>query len=233
MDESHIGLNAQHLGDSDDRCCAAAPLASVFLPDRADLVRRAFRLECITIGWMVIEAAVAVWSGLRAGSVSLMAFGIDSVIEIASAVVLLWRLHVELRRGRRFAEPAERLAARTASGLLFALAIYVVLAAAWQIWTRSGQSFSLPGLAVTALAMPVMYVLAKQKIAVAKELGSRAMRADAMESVTCGWLSLVVVAGLIVQGLTGAWWVDAMASAGITWFLVKEGWEAWTGDCCC
>ena len=81
--------------------------------------------------------------------------------------------------------------------------------------------------------MPVMYVLAKQKIAVAKELGSRAMRADAMESVTCGWLSLVVVAGLIVQGLTEAWWVDAMASAGITWFLVKEGWEAWTGDCCC
>ena len=226
-------LNAQHLGDSDNQCCACALRTSISRPDRPDLVRRAFRLECITIGWMVIEAAVAVWSGLRAGSVSLVAFGIDSVIEIASAMVLLWRLHVELRRGQQFAETAERLAARTASGLLFALAIYVVLAAAWQIWTSSGQSFSLPGLIVTAAAMPVMYVLAKQKIAVAKELGSRAMRADAMESVTCGWLSLVVVAGLIVQGLTGAWWVDAVASAGITWFLVKEGREAWTGDCCC
>lgn len=232
MDESHIVLNDQRLRNSDDRCCTAAPRAGELRSDRADLVRRAFRLECIAIGWMVVEAAVAIWSGLRAGSVSLMAFGIDSVIEIASALVLLWRLNVELRRGQHFAETAERLATRIASALLFALAIYVVLAAIWQIWTHSGQSFSFSGLIITALAIPVMYVLARQKIAVAEELGSRAMRADGMESVTCGWLSLVVVAGLILQGLTGAWWVDAVASIGITWLLFKEGREAWTGDCC-
>jgi divalent metal cation (Fe/Co/Zn/Cd) transporter len=83
------------------------------------------------------------------------------------------------------------------------------------------------------LAMPVMYILARNKIAVAEALGSRAMRADAMESVTCGWLSFVVLLGLVVQGLTGAWWVDSVTSLGIIWFLIKEGREAWSGEDCC
>ncbi len=82
--------------------------------------------------------------------------------------------------------------------------------------------------------MPIMYVLARRKIRIADALGSRAMRADAMESVTCGWLSLVVVVGLIAEALTGAWWIDAVTSLGIVWFLVREGLEAWSGeDCCC
>ena len=86
-------------------------------------------------------------------------------------------------------------------------------AAAWKLWTQTGEAFSWPGLVVTMLAMPLMYVLARRKIAVAEALGSRAMRADAMESVTCGWLSLVVVVGLVAEGLTGAWWVDAVTSS--------------------
>jgi divalent metal cation (Fe/Co/Zn/Cd) transporter len=219
----------------DDACCAAAPAHRVANnPDRVALIRRAFRLEYTTVGWMLVEAAVAIWAGLHAASVSLLAFGIDSVIELASAGVLIWRLTVELRRGQAFAESAETVASRIAGGLLFALAAYVVIAAGWKLWTQAGQTFSWPGLIVTLLAMPVMYVLARQKITVAEALGSRAMRADAMESVTCGWLSLVVVVGLLAQGLTGTWWVDSMASLGIVWFLVKEGREAWTGeDGCC
>lgn len=197
---------------------------------RTALVRQAFRLEYTTLAWMAVEAVVAIWSGTRAGSLSLLAFGIDSVIEIASACVLIWRLNVELRHGRDFAESAERIASRIAGGLLLALAAYVVAAAGWKLWTQGGESFSWPGLAVTTLAMPVMYLLARSKLAVADQLGSRAMRADAMESVTCGWLSLVVVVGLIVQALTGLWWVDAVTSLGIVWFLVKEGLEAWRGE---
>jgi divalent metal cation (Fe/Co/Zn/Cd) transporter len=201
-------------------------------PPRAALVRQAFRLECATIAWMVIESAVALWSGLHAGSVSLLAFGIDSLIELASAGVLMWRLDVELRRGQAFGEQAERVASRVAGALLLALAVYVVVAAGWKLASGTGQRFSLSGLVVTALAIPVMYVLARRKIAVADRLGSRAMRADAMESVTCGWLSLVVVAGLIIQSLTGAWWVDAVTSLSIVWFLVRESREAWLGECC-
>jgi len=200
---------------------------------RQDLIRQAFLLEYATIAWMVIEAAVAISSGAAAESVSLLAFGIDSLIELASACVLIWRLTVELRRGQVFAERAERVASRIAGGLLLALAAYVVVSAGRQLWAGTGQEFSRRGLAITALAMPVMYVLARRKIAVAEALGSRAMRADAMESVTCGWLSLVVLVGIVAQGLTGAWWIDAVASLGIVWFLLKEGREAWRGEACC
>lgn len=201
---------------------------------RRALVRRAFRLEYLTVAWMLVEAAVAIWSGVQAASVSLLAFGIDSLIELASAGLLIWRLTTELHHGQVFGETAERTASRIAGGLLLALAAYVVAAAGWKLWMRTGQTFSWPGLVVTLLALPVMYGLARQKIAIAEALDSRAMRADAMESVTCGWLSLVVVVGLVAEGLTGAWWVDAVTSLGIVGFLVKEGREALSGeDCCC
>jgi divalent metal cation (Fe/Co/Zn/Cd) transporter len=223
-------------GDCQDSCCSAQPVlaAVAFDSGRAELVRRAFWAEYATIAWMLVEAVVAIWSGMQAASVCLLAFGIDSLIELASAGVLIWRLVVELRRGQVFAENAEHVASRIAGGLLFVLAAYVVAAAAWKLWTQTGETFSWPGLFVTMLAMPVMYVLARRKITIAEALGSRAMRADAMESVTCGWLSLVVVAGLVAERLTGAWWVDAVTSLGIVWFLVKEGREAWSGeDRCC
>jgi len=201
--------------------------------DRAALVREAFRLEYITLGWMVIEAAVAIGSGIAAQSLTLLAFGVDSVIELASAAVLLWRLNVELRRGEAFAEGAERTASRVGGALLFALAAYVVAGAGWKLWTQQGAEFSGPGLAISVLSIPIMYVLAKRKLEVAGALGSRALRADAVESITCGWLAFVVVGALIAQLLIGAWWVDAVASLGIVWFLVREGREAWEGDACC
>ncbi len=218
-----------------ETCGAAQPApAEVALGvGRAGLVRLAFRLEYATVAWLVIEAAAGGWSGVQAASVSLLAFGIDSLIELASAFVLIWRLSVELRRGQDFAETAEHAARRIAGGLLLGLAAYVVAAAAWKLWTQTGERFSWLGLLVAALAMPVMFVLARRKIALAEALGSRAMRADAMESVTCGWLSLVVLVGLVAEGLSGAWWVDAVTSLGIVWFLVREGREAWRGDDCC
>ena len=201
--------------------------------DRRTLIAQAFRLEWVTIGWMVIEAAVAITAAIAAGSLSLLAFGLDSAIELISACVLIWRLSVELRHGQEFSERAEQLAARIGGGLLFALAAYVVASAAWSLGTGHGQEFSLPGLAVTALAIPVMYVLARRKLKVAEAIGSRALRADAVESITCGYLAAVVVIGLIAELLTGFWWVDAVTSLAIVWFLVKEGREAWEGKECC
>lgn len=200
---------------------------------RRALIRTAFSLEYATIGWMVIEATAAVASGIAAGSITLIAFGLDSVIELISAGVLIWRLTVELRHGQAFAESAERTASRIGGGLLFALAAYVVLSAAWSLWTRHGEEFSWPGLLVSVAAIPIMYELSRRKLKVAETLGSRALRADAVESITCGWLSLIVVIGLLAQVLTGQWWVDAVTSLAIVWFLIKEGREAWHGDECC
>ncbi len=219
-------------------CCASDSCEgiarSVANRQRPALVREALRLEWLTIAWMVSEAVVAVASGITAGSVVLLAFGLDSVIELLSAGVLVWRLSVELRRGQAFSERAERLASRIGGGLLFALSGYVVLSAGWSLWTHRGAEFSIPGFVVSVLAIPIMRYLARRKIALAEKLGSRAMRADAMESITCGWLSLVVVISLTAQASLGAWWVDPVGSLAIVWFLAREGREAWAGgDCAC
>lgn len=212
--------------------CAPPPL---FLPPRSDrlpLIREAFGLEWLTIGWMTVEAVVAIWAGVTVGSLVLVAFGLDSVIELASAGVLMWRLSVELRHGQKFSERAERIASRIGGGLLFVLAAYVTVAAMWQLWTKTGEEFSWPGFLVALIAIPAMRYLAKRKIAIAEKIGSRALRADAMEAVTCGWLSFVVVVSLTAQWLVGAWWIDGVGSLAIVYFLVKEGREAWFGDQC-
>ena len=202
-------------------------------PKRAGLIRQAFHLEWLTVAWMIVEGAVAIGAGLAAGSLTLTAFGLDSVIELASACVLIWRLNVELRHGQAFSERAERTASKIGGGLLFALAAYIVAGAVWSLWTRHGEAFSLPGLILALLAIPIMALLARRKITIATQLGSRAMRADAVESITCGWLSFVVVIGLTADLLLGAWWVDAVTSLAIVWFVVKEGREAWKGEECC
>ncbi len=145
---------------------------------------------------MANEAFVATWSGAAARSLTLTAFGRDSVVELASAGVLIWRLSSELRHGREISEQADRTASRIAGALLLALAVYVVASAAWSL---ARQAFSRPGLAVALLAMPAMFWLASRKRSLAERLGSRALRADVAESVGCLWLSLAVVIGLIAQ----------------------------------
>jgi len=158
--------------------------------DRVAAITRGFWLKWLSIVWTTIEAIVAVSAGVAAGSLTLTAFGLDSVIELLSAGVLIWRPTVELRRAQEFSERIERLASRMSGGLLFALAAYIVIGAAWSIWTQQGDTFSAPGLVVATLAMPIMVFLARRKLEVAERLGSRAMRADAMEALPaagCHW----------------------------------------------
>ena len=166
---------------------------------RSDLVRRAFRLEWLTAAWMAIEAAVAIGSGISAQSLSLVAFGADSLIELASAGVLLWRLTIEIRRGVEFPEAVERRASNAAGALLFALAAYVVASAAYGLWAREGQESSATGFALVVLAMPIMWFRASAKIRIADQIGSQALRADAIESIACGYLSAGVALGLLAQ----------------------------------
>jgi divalent metal cation (Fe/Co/Zn/Cd) transporter len=155
--------------------------------DRRTLIAEALRLEWLTIGWMAIEAIAAVWAGVAAGSLTVTAFGLDSVIELASACVLLWRLTVELRHGREFGESREYAARRTAGGLLFVLAAYILAAAASALWTRQGEAFTWLGLAVALIAMQVMYYLSRRKLALATALDSGARkRCVRMASGDCG-----------------------------------------------
>jgi len=119
----------------------------------------------------------------------------------------------------------------SSAALLFVLAAYVVVNAAYGLWRHEGQEFSTPGMIVAVVAIPVMWWLARAKMRVAVQIGSRALRADAVESITCGYMSGVVVVGLIVQLLMpGSWWVDSIASLAIVALLVKEGREAWEAE---
>jgi len=199
---------------------------------RGALVRAAFRLEWLTVGWMLVEAGVALAAGHAAHSLLLESFGLDSIIELFSAGVLIWRLSVELRRGRAVSEAAERRAGRIAGGLLFGLALYVVGAAGLRLLSHRAADFSLPGLLVSLAAIPVMYALARRKLSLADRLGSKALRADAMESIACGWLSFVVAGGMLARLATDVWWLDPALSLVIVGLLVKEGLEALRGECC-
>src|SRR6516162_9868009 len=183
-------------------------------------------------GMDIVEATVAIGSGISARSLSLIAFGADSLIELASAGVVLWRLNSEMRRETEFPESVERRASRIGGALLFALAAYVIASAAYGLWRQQGQEFSAPGFVLTVLAIPIMLVLAKAKIRVADQIGSGALRADAVESIACAYLAGVVMLGLLAQLLAGWWWVDSITSLAIVVFLVKEGWEAWYSEEC-
>ncbi len=195
--------------------------------ERRASIASAFRLEWLTVAWLVIEAAVAIAAALPAHSLTLIAFGADSLVELASAGVLLWRLRIELKLGDRFPEIVERCAARVGSLLLFLLALYVVALAGWSLWRRTGQRFSPVGLVLALAAIPVMAGLARAKRRLAGRIGSAALRADAAESVACAYLSAVVVLGLVAQRLAGAWWIDSATALALAPFLVREALEAW------
>src|SRR5579864_2030358 len=142
-----IGTQRLYISDMTE-CCAPPPLVLPPRPERVSLIREAFRLEWLTIGWMTVEAIVSISAGIFAGSLVVLAFGLDSLIELASAGVLMWRLSVELRHGQRFSERAEQTASRIGGGLLFALAVYVTVASLWRLWTATGETFSWPGFIV-------------------------------------------------------------------------------------
>ncbi|HXW50487.1 MAG TPA: cation transporter [Candidatus Acidoferrales bacterium] len=200
---------------------------------RVLLLRRAITLEWITLTWMAIEGVVALWSGLLARSLSVTAFGLDSLIELVSASVVMWRLQTEVREGAAFDKMAEHRAHQLAGLLLLLLAAYVVIEAGLALWYRHGQNFTLPGLLVTLAAILIMYPLARAKGSVAAALSSRAMQADAAESWACLYLSITVVIGQVAQLVFNVWWIDACTSLAVVYFLVREGLEGIkTTECC-
>ena len=203
------------------------------LSDRLRDVERALRLEWLTLTWMTVEAVVALAAGVAAHSLVLEAFGADSMIELMSAGILIWRLRAEQKNGTSFSEVIEHRASRIGGGLLFALSAYVMVGAVYGLWRRQGQDFTIAGLLVTGAAIPTMSFLARGKLKIADRIGSRALRADAVESLTCGYLSVVVFVALVAQLLLGAWWVSGASALILVPFLLREAREAWQEDNCC
>ena len=202
---------------------------------RAANVRLALRLGTLTIVWMVIEALGSVGAGVIAGSLLLMAFGVDSVIELISACLLLGRLRKEeeVSQDDPSVEVLEQKVSRTSGYLLYALSAYVVLQVIYGLTHQHKAETSWLGMAIAFAAAFGIPILARAKIRVADQIGSRVLRADAMETFTCGYLSWVLLAGLAVNALLHWWWLDAAASLVIVPFLLKEAREAFRGECGC
>jgi len=197
-------------------------------------VQHALLLEYGTVGWNIVEGIVAIAAALSSGSIALLGFGVDSFVETLSGAILIWRLRAEDRDMDAHAvERLDRQAHQLVGLSLFALAAYIAVDASWALFSGERPQQSWVGIAVTAISLGVMWWLARAKRRAAAALGSRALEADAFQTTACWWLSLITLAGVGLNTLAGWWWADPVAALAMTWFLVREGREAWRGEDCC
>ena len=205
------------------------------LVERRVLLRRALFLAWFTVGWNIVEGVIAISAALVAGSQALLGFGLDSGVESWSGSVVLWRLYAERRDPHR-AEAVERRALRLIGITFFVLAAFVAFESIRALVGQHEPDTSAVGIVVTALSIVVMQWLARAKRQVGIEMGSRAVQADSSQTSACVYLSIVVLAGLLLNAAFGWWWADPLAALAVVVFLVREGQEALAAehaDECC
>jgi divalent metal cation (Fe/Co/Zn/Cd) transporter len=203
-------------------------------PERSRSLRAALRLEYLTVAWNVVEAAVALAAGALAGSQALIGFGGDSVVESLSGAVLIWRLTAERRPGGADrAERVEHTARRTVAVSLWLLAVYVVAEAVYGLVAGEAPQESPVGIGLAIASLLAMGALARAKRAMARELHSHALEADAVQTELCWRLSAVLLLGLGLNAWLGWWWADGAAALGLAGLIAYEGWEAWEEKDCC
>jgi divalent metal cation (Fe/Co/Zn/Cd) transporter len=190
--------------------------------EAARLRRRGFRLEYATMAWMVAEAAVAITAGVVAASIALVGFGLDSVIELLSATIVIWQL-----RGEIAGKDRETRAIRLIGVTFFALAAYLTAESIRDLVTQTRPGQSVPGLAVTAAALVVMPVLAVAKRRTGQQLGNCTLVADSAETAFCAFTSAAALLGVGLNAWLGWWWADPAAALVIAALAVKEGIECW------
>ncbi|MGI9055672.1 MAG: cation diffusion facilitator family transporter [Pyrinomonadaceae bacterium] len=192
---------------------------------RAENLRRGRKLEYVTIVWNSLEAVIAVGAGLFAGSIALVGFGFDSVIEVSSGVILLWRLSGNDER--------EKIALRLVGLSFLVLAAYVAFDATKSLWFRESPEESYIGIGIAALSLIVMPILARAKRRVAANLNSRALQADSRQTDICAYLSAILLVGLGLNAVFGWWWADPFAALLMIPIIAKEGIQALRGEACC
>jgi divalent metal cation (Fe/Co/Zn/Cd) transporter len=195
-------------------------------PPPRDWARIGLWLVAVTLAYNVIEAGIALWSGFRANSIALVGFGLDSVIECAAAGMLFWRLSVETRGlGHEALQAAEQRVRRFVGLTFLLLAAYVIGQAAWTLWQRDPPGESLIGMILAVASLVIMPLVAWGKLVAAREIESRALRAEAKETLACSYLSFTLLVGLGMNAALGWWWADPVAALLMVPWLVKEGLE--------
>ena len=201
----------------------AVPLADA---RRLTLHRRIRWIVAATISYNVVEAIVAITAGTVASSAALVAFGLDSTIEVLSAAAVAWQFT------RRDPERWEKGTLRVIAVAFFALAAYVIASSLLALISRVEVAHSTLGIVITALSLVIMPLLSLAERRAGRELGSATAVADSKQTLICAYLSAAVLIGLIVNSLFGWWWADALAGLVIAGFAIREGIEAWRGDAC-
>jgi divalent metal cation (Fe/Co/Zn/Cd) transporter len=186
------------------------------------LRRRGLLLEYATISWNVLEAVIAVWAGLAANSIALIGFGLDSLIEVFAAGMVVWEF-------RGVAEERTARALRLIAISFFVLAAYVVVEAGRDLIVGSEAGESLPGVILAAVSLLFMPLLAFAKRRTGSAMNSRTLLADATETLLCSYLSAILLVGLLLNATVGWWWADPLAAIGIAYLALREGVEAWRG----
>lgn len=198
---------------------------------RASLVKRGRKLEYFTIGYNSLEGLVAVIAGLIAGSIALVGFGFDSLIEVISGAALLWRLHSDVDKSKR--ERVEAASLRIVGICFLALAAYVSFDSIKSLLLHELPEESIPGIILAIASLVVMPLLVRAKRKVARGIQSGALMADAKQTELCTYLSAILLAGLLLNALLRWWWADPVAALVMVPIIAKEGAEALRGDTCC
>ena len=191
------------------------------------LIRQARLAESLVIAWMLVELVVALWAGIAARSVALTAFGVDSGIEVFTAVVVLRQLLLHTDRAtEEELDARERQASRLVGWALYGLIVYIVISSAGSLITRTEPESSLPGMMLAIAALIVMTPLWRWRRRLAAALDSPALRGDAACSLVCIYMSATLLAGLLLNSLFGWWWADALAALAMIWWIRGEASEA-------
>lgn len=203
--------------------------------DQTALVKRGLHLSYATLGYNCLEGVIAILAGVAAGSIALVGFGADSLIEVTASLTAIWRLHSDSDLTRR--ERSERISLRVIGILFLALAAYVAADASESLFMRQPPAPSIVGLVLAAASLIVMPLLAHAKRRVAIAMGSGALAAESRQTMLCTYLSAILLGGLILNAALGWWWADPVAALVMVPIIVREGIEgvrgrAACGDCC-
>jgi divalent metal cation (Fe/Co/Zn/Cd) transporter len=198
--------------------------------ERSSIVQRGRRLEYFTIAWNTLEGLIAIAAGLIAGSISLVGFGVDSFIEVASGAVLLWRMAVDSDVHRR--ELNEKRALQAVGICFLVLAAYITYESIGDLRWKRAPEHSIPGIALACVSLVVMPLLSRAKRRVGSALGSAAMHADAKQTEFCTYLSAILLGGLLLNAFLGLWWADPLAALLMAPIIAKEGLDGLRGKAC-
>lgn len=198
---------------------------------RTNWVKRGRWLEYFTVFYNSLEGLIAIAAGLLAGSIALVGFGFDSLIEVTSGAVLLWRLYADADVHRR--ERVEAISLRIVGVCFVLLAAYVGFDSIKSLIHREAPVESIPGIVLAAVSLVVMPLLVRAKRKVARGINSRALMADSKQTELCTYLSAILLGGLLLNALLGWWWADPVAALVMVPIIAKEGVEGLRGKTCC